>query len=68
VLLRARKNAEERGLGFVLWMGDSTGPHIIRAFEVTRLTSVFAIARSRPEAVHVARAGGAAAGLGAEPA
>jgi len=49
-------------------MDDSTGPYVIRAFEVTRLTSVFAIARSRSAAVNAARAGGAAAGLGAEPA
>src|SRR5256885_1775707 len=40
VLLRVRKSAEERGLGFVLWIDDSTGPYVIRAFEVTRLTSV----------------------------
>jgi anti-anti-sigma factor len=68
VLLRARQTAEERGLGFVLWMDESTGPYVVRAFEVTRLTSVFAIARTRSEAVDAARAGGTAAGLGAEPA
>jgi anti-anti-sigma factor len=68
VLLRARKTAEERGLGFVLWMDDSTGPYVVRAFQVTRLTSVFAMARSRSEAVRAARTGGAAANLGTEPA
>jgi anti-anti-sigma factor len=68
VLLRTRKTAEERGLGFVLWMDDSTGPYVVRAFELTRLMMVFAIARSRSEAVEAARAGGAAPDFWAEPA
>ncbi len=67
-LLRARRLAEERGLGFVLQMDDSTGEYVRRTFEITRLTSVFSTSRTRAEAVEAARAGGSAPHLGAEPA
>ena len=51
VLIRARKHAAERGLGFALQLGDEAGKHVHRAFELTRLTSVFAIASTREEAL-----------------
>src|ERR1700730_2789023 len=43
VLLKARQWAEERRLGFALQMDDCTGPSVRRTFEITRLSSVFAI-------------------------
>jgi anti-anti-sigma factor len=67
-LLRSRRAADERGLGFVLQMDVSTGQYVRRIFDLTRLTSVFATAPTRPEAVAAARAGGAAPQPGTEPA
>jgi anti-sigma B factor antagonist len=55
LLLRARKLAAERGLGFSLQLGPEAGKHVHRAFELTKLTSVFAIAPTREGAVTAAR-------------
>jgi anti-anti-sigma factor len=55
LLLRARKNAAARGLGFSLQLGDTTGTHVHRMFEVTKLTDVFAIAPTRDGAVSAAQ-------------
>ena len=57
VLLKARKRAEERRVGFALQMGDSTGASVRRTFEITRLNTIFPISRTRAEAIEIARAG-----------
>jgi anti-sigma B factor antagonist len=67
VLLKARKRAEERRVGFALQMGDSTGASVRRTFELTRLDSIFRISRTRAEAIEIARAG-RSADPGLEPA
>jgi anti-sigma B factor antagonist len=54
VLLRAHTKAAERRLGFALQMGDDAGKYVRRAFELTRLSSVFAIGTSRDEAIAAA--------------
>jgi anti-anti-sigma factor len=58
-LLKARAAAEERGVGFVLLMEESTGYYVLRIFELTRLTSVFTIFRNRADALDAARAAAA---------
>jgi anti-anti-sigma factor len=67
-LLRARKKAEEAGVGFVLEMDSSTGTYVLRTFEIARLTTIFVTADSRPEAIRLALAGGPAPQPGAETA
>jgi anti-anti-sigma factor len=55
VLIRGRKHAATRGRGFALQLGDGAGRHVHKAFELTRLTTVFSIAETRAEAVAMAR-------------
>jgi anti-anti-sigma factor len=55
VLIRGRKHAATLGRGFALQLGAGAGRHVHKAFELTRLTSVFAIADTRAEAVALAR-------------
>lgn len=55
LLLRARKDAAARGLGFSLQLGPDAGKHVHRAFELTKLTSVFSIAPTREGALTAAR-------------
>ena len=55
VLIRSRKHAAARGRGFALQLGDSAGRHVHKAFELTRLTSVFAIEDTRGAAITAAR-------------
>jgi len=66
VLLRARDEAERRGLGYTLQLDESAGGYVYRIFAITRLTSVFTILRTRAEAVGAARSFRPAPG--AEPA
>jgi anti-anti-sigma factor len=55
VLIRGRKHAATLGRGFALQLGEDGGPHVHRALELTRLTSVFAIAPTRAAAIDAAR-------------
>jgi anti-anti-sigma factor len=55
VLIRARRHAAVRGLGFALQLGDEAGKHVHRAFELTRLSTVFSIGTTRATALAEAR-------------
>jgi anti-sigma B factor antagonist len=55
VLLEARRQAEEHGLGFAIALGDGEGPGVRRILEVTGLMSVFPVLADREEALHTAR-------------
>jgi anti-anti-sigma factor len=55
VLIRGRKHAAARGLGFALQLGEGAGRHVHRALELTRLTTVFAIEPTREAAILAAR-------------
>jgi anti-anti-sigma factor len=55
VLIRGRKHAAMRGRGFALQLGEGAGRHVHKAFELTRLTTVFAIAPTREAAILAAR-------------
>lgn len=55
MLLRAEREANERGSRFLLLMDEQTGPAVRRLFEMSHLTSLFEIASTRAaalEAVH----------------
>lgn len=54
-LLEARRQAQERGLGFVVCLGDSPEPGVERILEITGLVPVFPVVRSREEAFEAAR-------------
>jgi anti-anti-sigma factor len=55
LMLRARKHAAEHGLGFSLQLGPEAGKYVHRAFELTKLTSVFSIGTTRAAALTAAR-------------
>ncbi len=60
VLLEARRQAEEEGLGFSVVLGDGEGPGVRRILEVTGLMSIFPVLSSREEALQQARSAKAA--------
>jgi anti-sigma B factor antagonist len=55
VLLEARRQAQENGLGFAVALGDGEGPGVRRILEVTGLMSVFPVLADREEALDTAR-------------
>jgi anti-anti-sigma factor len=58
VLLEARRQAEEAGLGFAVALGDTEAPGVRRVLEVTGLVPVFPVLSAREAALDVARSGG----------
>ena len=60
VLLEARRQAEEQGLGFAVALGDGEGPGVRRILEVTGLMSVFPVLADREEALRAAKSSQAA--------
>jgi anti-sigma B factor antagonist len=60
VLLEARRQAEEAGLGFAVALGEGQGPGVRRILEVTGLMTVFPVLTSREEALEAAKAAKAA--------
>jgi anti-sigma B factor antagonist len=59
VLLEARREAEEAGLGFAVALGDGEAPGVRRVLEVTGLMPVFPVLPAREAALEAARSGGA---------
>jgi anti-sigma B factor antagonist len=57
VLLEARRNAEEQGLGFAVALGDGEAPGVRRILEVTGLMPVLPVLPAREAALDAARAG-----------
>jgi len=55
VMLEARRQAEEHGLGFAVALGTGDGPGVRRILEVTGLMSVFPVLSDREEALQIAR-------------
>jgi anti-sigma B factor antagonist len=55
VLLEARRQAEESGLGFAVALGNGEGPGVRRILEVTGLMNVFPVLGSREEALQAAK-------------
>ena len=68
VLLSGQREAQRRGVGFVLEMDPSTAIYARRIFEITGLGSLFSIHERREDALAAARAGQAGARPEAEPA
>src|SRR4051794_1343690 len=54
-LLEARRQALERGLGYVVSLGDEPEPGVQRILEITGLVPVFPVVRSLTEALEAAR-------------
>jgi anti-sigma B factor antagonist len=54
-LLEARRQALERGLGYVVCIGPEPEPGVARILEITGLVPVFPVVRSREEALTFAR-------------
>jgi anti-sigma B factor antagonist len=59
VLLEARREAEEEGLGFAVALESQNAPGVRRVLEVTGLVPVFPVLSSRADALNAARNGGA---------
>jgi anti-sigma B factor antagonist len=55
VLLEARRQAEETGLGFAVALGNGEGPGVRRILEVTGLMNVFPVLTNREEALQTAK-------------
>ena len=55
-LLEARRQAHERGIGYVVCLGEEPEPGVARILEITGLVPVFPVVRSREEALTAARA------------
>ena len=55
-LLEARRQALERGIGYVVCLGEDPEPGVQRILEITGLVPVFPVVRSREEALEAARA------------
>ena len=55
VLLEARRQAEESGLGFAVVLGNGEGPGVRRILEVTGLIEVFPVLATREEALEAVR-------------
>ena len=60
-LLEARRQAQERNLGFVVALGEEPEPGVQRILEITGLVPVFPVVGSRAEAVDTARSATAGA-------
>lgn len=54
-LLEARRQALERGFGYVVSLGDAPEPGVQRILEITGLVPVFPVVKSREEALEAAR-------------
>ena len=54
-LLEARRQAQERSLGYVVCLGEEPEPGVARILEITGLVPVFPVVRSRDEALEAAR-------------
>lgn len=54
-LLEARRQAQERGLGYVVCLGEEPEPSVARILEITGLVPVFPVVRSQHEALEAAR-------------
>ena len=59
VLLEARRQAEESGLGFAIALGNGEGPGVRRILEVTGLMNVFPVRANREEALQTAKSAAA---------
>jgi anti-anti-sigma factor len=57
VLLEARREADERGMGFAVALGEDEAPGVRRVLEVTGLVPVFPVLPARKDAIKVARSG-----------
>lgn len=55
VLLEARREADERALGFAVALGENEAPGVRRVLEVTGLIPVFPVLPARKDALKVAR-------------
>ena len=54
-LLEARRQAHEKGLGFVVCLAENPEPGVQRILEITGLVPVFPVVRGRAEALDAAR-------------
>ena len=54
-LLEARRQAQEKGLGYVVCLGDKPEPGVQRILEITGLVPVFPVVGTREEALEAAR-------------
>ena len=54
-LLEARRQAHEKGLGFVVCLAEDPEPGVQRILEITGLVPVFPVVRGRDEALEAAR-------------
>jgi anti-sigma B factor antagonist len=54
-LLEARRQALEKGIGYVVCLGEAPEPGVQRILEITGLVPVFPVVRSRDEALEAAR-------------
>jgi anti-sigma B factor antagonist len=54
-LLEARRQAHEKGLGFVVCLAEDPEPGVHRILEITGLVPVFPVVRGRDEALEAAR-------------
>src|SRR3954471_19303568 len=54
-LLEARRQALERGIGYVVSLGDEPEPGVQRILEITGLVPVFPVVKSREESLEAAR-------------
>jgi anti-sigma B factor antagonist len=57
VLLEARREADEKGMGFAVALGEDEAPGVRRVLEVTGLVPVFPVLPARKDAIKVARSG-----------
>jgi len=55
VLLEARRQAHEEGLGFAIALGSGEAPGVRRVLEVTGLISVFPVLPAREAALEAAK-------------
>jgi anti-sigma B factor antagonist len=55
-LLEARRQAQERSLGYVVCLGETPEPGVQRILEITGLVPVFPVVGSKDEALEAARA------------
>ena len=60
-LLEARRQAQEKGLGYVVCLGEESEPGVQRILEITGLVPVFPVVGSREEALEAARSAAAGA-------
>jgi anti-sigma B factor antagonist len=58
VLLEARRQAEEEGLGFAVALGEGEAEGVRRILDVTGLMKIFPVLPAREEALETARSAG----------